>query len=616
MKMSLRFKLNLLVLGTMAMCAVAALAYWLMLLPLSGIEGERAVLSGLSLSTLELQGQLNHLDKGGLTQAIEPFDKALTDCQAAFDALAGIRLLRGLDPALNDSLNIIKDLWTLILEHANGTKTAFTVLEPDAVEVFSTASSISLSRLLIGSKDEKKQDALETARTHIKTFQSAQGILDTDLNAAIGVIKEQGAIIDAGIETIKNQAATLALAIIAVILVVTVLVASLVAGRIARNVRILGRGVDLLSQGNLSAEFPVASADEIGLLASQLGGFTQQMATAMGGIQQVAQENAGVRSGLLQESHTMATVVQTMGGTIEVMETQTKTLNSQVAESRQAVIGIAGGVEKLDCSISEQIAMVEESTASVVQMMASINNMALLTDKDRRLSEELVRDADAAREVFLSAFRRIEAISSQVEQIKNMLNIIENIASQTNLLAMNAAIESAHAGAAGKGFAVVAQEIGKLAAASSQNSREIATSIKSIIQTITDARSGSEETTQVFGVIERKIRAVSESVAEIDRSLAESNEGGKQILTAMSALQEISAGVSHESREMAGSAGRISNSMNTLETVASTQRDSMQAIAVQVASVDQSSRRATSLADRMAELGQLLEERIAGFRLG
>ena len=141
---------------------------------------------------------------------------------------------------------------------------------------------------------------------------------------------------------------------------------------------------------------------------------------------------------------------------------------------------------------------VEESTASVNEMIASLKNLDKMTNARRESASRLVETAKNGGEKLSNTVEVVRNINNSIGSISDMIKIIDGIAAQTNLLAMNAAIEAAHAGDAGRGFAVVADEIRSLAETTSNNSQEIGSIIRDVMEKIHIAAESSEDTIQAF----------------------------------------------------------------------------------------------------------------------
>lgn len=613
--MNIRAKLILLVVGMVVLILGATSVYFIVQAPVERIEVERKVLDTLADGTKILQVELNRLDSSIFVSARPRFFAARKSFSDAFGNIGSVVYLRKSDAALAEALDIVERLQKLNEENLNQVVDLYEELYKNAEALFVFPDNITFRRFY--GEDPVSNRSPETkaiALFNLSRFDSAVNILNDSLESSSNVIAEQGAVIDNRIEEIRASAVRIAAMAVAFLVVVIAFAAILFANAIAKNVIHISAGVKGLSEGDLTVSFSMKSRDEIGMLAKRMNDFISSLDESILGIKAAAGRNAIVRDQLLDATQRTGYSLADMRAAVREVEAQAKLLDEKIGETRSSVSSISGGVGQLDARISDQIAMVEESTAAITQMLATIGNMARLAERDRDLADSLVRTSDAGREVFLAAFDKIEAITERVGKIEEMIEIIDTIAGQTNLLAMNAAIEAAHAGDAGKGFAVVADEIRKLAEASAEGSREIAGSVRSIIESIESAKEGSAETTRSFGEIEDKIKDVSRSVAEISASLAESDDGGRQILTAMTSLRELSASINTESSSVAENGRSIELSMGDLDRVADSVRQAMSSIGRRSDDIAGTAEKTAQLAQELSSVGDDLEKRIAHFR--
>jgi methyl-accepting chemotaxis protein len=173
----------------------------------------------------------------------------------------------------------------------------------------------------------------------------------------------------------------------------------------------------------------------------------------------------------------------------------------------------------------------------------------------------------------------VKDVSSQSEQLLETNQIIDSIASQTNLLAMNAAIEAAHAGEAGKGFSVVSDEIRKLAESSSEQSKAIEVELKKVVSKITSIVEASEKADNAFGAVNQQIRQANGLIQEIRMSMKEQTEGSQQVLEALDDIQNITMQIRDGSLEMNQGTSMILKEMLRLESISMKVQKSTQDIA-------------------------------------
>jgi methyl-accepting chemotaxis protein len=180
---------------------------------------------------------------------------------------------------------------------------------------------------------------------------------------------------------------------------------------------------------------------------------------------------------------------------------------------------------------------------------------------------ELSSASETGRSGLQEVATDIQEIARESEGLLEINLVMENIASQTNLLSMNAAIEAAHAGEAGKGFAVVADEIRKLAENSSEQSKTISNVLKKIKGSIDKISVSTDNVLKRFEAIDSSVRTVSEQEENIRNAMEEQGEGSKQILEAVSQLNDITSKVKDGSMAMREGSKEVAHEGKNLEQV-------------------------------------------------
>jgi methyl-accepting chemotaxis protein len=226
-----------------------------------------------------------------------------------------------------------------------------------------------------------------------------------------------------------------------------------------------------------------------------------------------------------------------------------------------------GNIRALNNSIEAQAAGVTQSSAAVEEMVANIASVTQILEKNNQAVNALTSAADKGQQQVKAAVKTADGVLQQSEGILQASSIIQSIASRTNLLAMNAAIESAHAGEAGKGFAVVAEEIRKLAEQSGDQSKAIDDNLRSLSEAIAGITSDINLVQTAFESIYELSQKVREQETVIANAMEEQNSGNQQVLEAMRAISDSTSEVKNGSAEMLVGGEQILKEMQQLQEI-------------------------------------------------
>lgn len=221
-----------------------------------------------------------------------------------------------------------------------------------------------------------------------------------------------------------------------------------------------------------------------------------------------------------------------------------------VQESNASVEQIMQNIRELNNAIESQATGVTQSSAAVEEMVANIVSVSEILEKNQVVVNELSDASEKGQRTVKTAVDTADSVLQQSAGILQASSIIQSIASRTNLLAMNAAIESAHAGEAGKGFAVVAEEIRKLAEQTSNQSKSIDDSLKALSESISNITTDIKQVQAVFAAIYDLSSKVKNQESVIANAMEEQNTGNQQILEAMHSITESTTIVRNGSAEM------------------------------------------------------------------
>jgi methyl-accepting chemotaxis protein len=301
---------------------------------------------------------------------------------------------------------------------------------------------------------------------------------------------------------------------------------------------------------DLTRRISICSVDEVGTIAGMVNSFCENMENGIRDIKGGQGHLAASGLKLEENSSGMASSLERISAAVEQVRGRTEEQMRSVTESSAVVQQIARNIESLDNSINTQAASVTQASAAVEEMIGNINSIGAVTEKMTTQFKTVGEAAAAGGAIQQESGGRIKEIVEQSQALQEANRIIATIAAQTNLLAMNAAIEAAHAGDAGRGFSVVADEIRKLAENSSNESQKISAELKQIVETIAQIVKNAKTSEQAFAQVTGRVNETGKLVQEVDDAIREQKEGAGQVMEALKVMNDVTAEVSTGSREM------------------------------------------------------------------
>jgi methyl-accepting chemotaxis protein len=340
--------------------------------------------------------------------------------------------------------------------------------------------------------------------------------------------------------------------IVAVSLVLSALIVYIVSSRIARPIVHVSETLKDISEGegDLTKSITVNSSDEVGDLARYFNATLAKIRSLVITIKEQTGALFDLGNDLSANMAQTASAMNEITANIQSIKDKMGKQSASVTEVNTTMEQINLTITKLNGQVEEQAASVSRSSSAIEEMLANIQSVTNTLVKNAANVKGLTDASEVGRGSLQEVAGDIQEIARESEGLLEINNLMENIASQTNLLSMNAAIEAAHAGEAGKGFAVVADEIRKLAETSGEQSKTISVVLKKMKEAVDKITRSTEGVLDKFESIDAGVRIVSEQEENIRAAMEEQNTGSKQILDAIERLNEISNQVKRGSEEM------------------------------------------------------------------
>jgi methyl-accepting chemotaxis protein len=252
------------------------------------------------------------------------------------------------------------------------------------------------------------------------------------------------------------------------------------------------------------------------------------------------QESLFIGQELIASSNKTNVLVQNMELEFTTSQKEMDNLQGSINEIEQDNKQIYDSTAQVNQITEDQGSVVAESSASIEEMTASMQNVSQTAENRRVTISRLLNTTKEALNDIAESRKSFSVIRSSAVNMLDIIRAIKKIASQTNLLAMNASIEAAHAGQYGLGFAVVADEIRKLAEDAHKQTKQITGVINNNLESINHSDSLNEKTVAVFNKIEQEVQTVAHEMSEIIAGMQELSAGTVEITQGVSRIVDNS----------------------------------------------------------------------------
>ena len=421
---------------------------------------------------------------------------------------------------------------TMVKESYDSASQYFGILEKELIPAIKSGDAGQAATII----DEKLTPLYETHRGSI--------------DKVVVMANKESQSIEANVGSLETRSTLLLYGVAALILVLSLLLCLVIARGITRPIRSSVAFARRIAEGDLTDQLDIAQRDEVGDLAAALNGMSERLRAMVGTIRDSSEQVASSSTQITDQAQKLAEGAQSQASTLE--------------ESSAAVEELTASVDQVAEHAQSQAVAVGKGSALMTRIHTSIEDVSRHLEEIAALAGESVQKAEEGARAVLQVVDGIGAIAESSEKIGGILTVISDIADQTNLLALNAAIEAARAGEHGRGFAVVADEVGKLADRSSASTKEIEGLIKDSVKNVGRGVETAQSSRGAMEQIRASSQHVKDMIASLSASMREQVTAMKELSIAVGSVNEMSQGISAATEEQTSNAKQVSKALESV----------------------------------------------------
>lgn len=525
------------------------------------IEKEQNILNEIQ-NILEMERLLvTDIQHRTYSESRNEYQNFIDNSETISDKVDSMILLPKTSIKISDSLDNIKNLGTIIKINRNSLINNYDDYL-NVISLYFDLDQTNYSNIFFKGDELIEDKALFTFKWQNIFVQIKQmlKVIDTSLE----ILEEQTIQIEYEISKIQQKILIISIMIILPLLLFSFFMSYKISSTIKKSISVMKENLNFFMDGDLTKTINSMSKDELGELSDELDHFRSYLKESMYQIKLVSNNNLLSKESLKKSVILSNTSLEKVNESASEIDRSSAKLNTSMEFVVKAVDSTFDLIQKLGSQINSQNNIIEDSSSAIIEIISSVDSIAVMSEQGQTGVDLLVTRSVEGRDKMNETQNVIEEINNSIEGLLEMLEIIKNISSQTNLLSMNAAIEAAHAGDAGRGFSVVAEEIGKLSDSTSDSTNQMSEEINNIVALIEKASGTSVSTSSSFDEINKEVKMVDRIFTEVHTAVKELRESGSHIQDITINLKDFSSEVVKTSTDISGNTETVNQEIKNV----------------------------------------------------